>query len=62
MTKKVKTRIAFISILSIIPLLIMAKLNFLDKDLTSILMVIALILTLGFGREYIKDFGDNTKT
>ncbi len=61
MTKDLKTKIAFISILSLIPILIITKLNYIDVSTGVIATAIATVSTLSFGREYIRDMGDKTK-
>lgn len=61
MKKNTKTKIAFVSILSLIPLLVLVKLNLLSVGIGITLTIIATILFIGFGREFINDFDDKTK-
>lgn len=57
MSKDFKTKIAFACMLLILPLLVLNKLNYLDTDLTIILMIISWILSMFFGKDYIKSLG-----
>jgi len=61
LTKDLKTKIAFISILSLIPNVILGELNYISATTGIIGAFLALFLTLSFGREYIRDMGDKTK-
>lgn len=59
MSKELKTKIAFASILSLIPILATVKLNYISQDLGTVLGVIVTVLTLVFGKNYIKNMKQN---
>lgn len=55
MSKKNKTRIAFTSVLSIIPIVAFGKLNYISEGTGILLIIIAFILTFIFGQGYFED-------
>ncbi len=60
MTKSTKTKIAFASILSLIPILVLGKLNIVSENIALLLVFIAWLSSVFFGAEYMRDFGKKT--
>ena len=61
MTKDLKTKIAFTCFLSLFPILVFVKLNYISSETGVSLIIILTVLSFFFGMEYIRDFGDKTK-